>query len=75
MTIGPATWAVSEKHFSNVNAEDVAKTLCGDSFAIKKVTKSVNNGREMVADVRHYQAVSSRISGISDMNTKSAEVL
>jgi|WetSurSiteA1Bulk_404760.scaffolds.fasta_scaffold111995_1 hypothetical protein len=51
VTIGPSTWAVSEKHFSNLNAEDVAKTLCGDTFAIRKVMKSVNNGKEMVADV------------------------
>jgi hypothetical protein len=51
VTIGPATWAVSEKDFSNLNAEDIGKTLCGDNFSIKRVMKSVNNGKEIVAEV------------------------
>jgi hypothetical protein len=49
--IGPVTWTVSEKDILNLNAEDIGKTVCGDRFSIKKVTKSVKNGKEMVADV------------------------
>lgn len=51
VTIGPSTWAASEKEFSSLKAEDVGKTLCGEGLALKKVTKSAHNGREIVADV------------------------
>ena len=51
VTLGPSTWAASEKEFSKLKAEDVGKTLCGDGLSLKKVTKSVNNGKEIVADV------------------------
>jgi hypothetical protein len=51
VTIGPSTWAASEKEFSNLKAEDVGKTLCGDGMSLKKVTKSVHNGKNIVADV------------------------
>jgi hypothetical protein len=51
VTLGPLTWAASEKEFSKLKAEDIGKTLCGDGLSIKKVTKSVHNGKEIVADV------------------------
>ncbi len=51
VTIGPSSWAVSEKDFANITAEEVGKNLCGDGMVLKKVTKSVNNGQEIVADV------------------------
>ena len=51
VTIGPSTWPVSEEEFSDLRAEDVGKTLCGERFALKKVTKSAHNGKDIVADV------------------------
>jgi hypothetical protein len=51
VTLGPSTWTVSEKEFSKLKAEDIGKTLCGDGLSLKKVTKSVHNGNEIVADV------------------------
>jgi hypothetical protein len=50
-TLGPVTWAVARKQFSSLKAEDVAKVVCGQDFAIQKITKSENNGREIVADI------------------------
>jgi hypothetical protein len=51
VTLGPSTWAASEKEFSKLNAEDIGKILCGGGLSLKKVTKSVHNGKEIVADV------------------------
>jgi hypothetical protein len=50
-TLGPVTWAVAQERFSSLKAEDIAKILCGQDFAIQKITKSENNGREIVADI------------------------
>jgi len=51
VTVGPVTWTVAQGQFSNIEAEDVAKFVCGKDFTLKKVTKSANNGKELVADV------------------------
>jgi hypothetical protein len=51
VTVGPVTWAVTQEEFSNLKTEDVAKIVCGKDFTLKKVTKSANNGKELVADV------------------------
>jgi len=51
VTLGPVTWTVDQGQFFNLNAEDVAKFVCGKDFTLKKVTKSANNGKELVADV------------------------
>ena len=51
VTVGPVTWAVTQEQFSNLITEDVAKIVCGKDFTLQKVTKSVNNGKELVADV------------------------
>jgi hypothetical protein len=51
VTIGPLTWAASEKEFSDLKAEDVGKTLCRDGLSLKRVTKSEHNGKDIVADV------------------------
>lgn len=51
VTLGPVTWTVAQGQFSNLTAEDVAKIVCGKDFTLKKVTKSANNGKELVADV------------------------
>jgi hypothetical protein len=51
VTIGPATLKMNQKEFSNIKAEDIGKSICGDGYSISRVTKSNNNGKEMVADV------------------------
>jgi hypothetical protein len=52
VTLGPVTLNVAHQaEFSNLKAEDVAKFVCGKDFTLKKVTKSENNGKELVADV------------------------
>jgi hypothetical protein len=51
VTIGPATLKMNQKEFSNTKAEDMGKNICGDDYIIKRVTRSSNNGKEMVADV------------------------
>ncbi len=51
VTLGPVTWAIAQGQFSNLKAEDVAKVVCGKDFTLEKLTKSANNGKEMVADV------------------------
>jgi hypothetical protein len=42
---------MNQKEFSNTKAEDIGKSICGDGYSIRRVTKSNNNGKEMVADV------------------------
>jgi hypothetical protein len=51
VTIGPATLKMNQKEFSNTKAEDIGKSICGDGYSIRRVTKSNNNGKEMVADI------------------------
>lgn len=51
VTIGPSTWKVAEWEFANMNAADIARTLCGEKHTLQRVTKSSNNGREIVADI------------------------
>jgi hypothetical protein len=49
--IGPQTWAMAEREFSSLNAEDIGKVLCGNQLAITKVVKSSNDGKAIVAEV------------------------
>jgi hypothetical protein len=51
VTVGPVTWAVTQKQFSNLKTEDVAKIVCGKDFTLQKITKSENSGKAIVADV------------------------
>jgi hypothetical protein len=51
VTIGPATLKMNQKEFSNTRVEDIGKSICGDDYSIRRVTRSSNNGKEMVADV------------------------
>ena len=51
VTVGPVTWSATPEQFSNLRTEDVAKIVCGKNFTLQKVTKSANNGKELVADV------------------------
>jgi hypothetical protein len=49
--IGPSTWTADAKDFSNASAEDIGNKLCGNNHTLKRVTKSTNTGKEMVAEV------------------------
>ena len=49
--IGPTTWASSESEFSDSSAEDIGNKLCGNNHTLKRVTKSTNTGKEVVAEV------------------------
>jgi hypothetical protein len=51
VTIGTATLKMNQKEFSDTKVEDIGKSICGDGYSIRRVTKSNNNGKEMVADV------------------------
>jgi hypothetical protein len=51
VTLGPVTWAMTQDQFSNLKTEEVAKAVCGEDCTLQRTTKSVNNGKEMVADV------------------------
>jgi hypothetical protein len=51
VTIGPVTWQSTEKAFAALKAEEVGKTLCGKSHDIKRILKSINSGKEIVAEV------------------------
>ena len=51
VTIGPATVKMNQKEFSNTRVEDIGKSICGDGYSIRRVTKSKNNGKDIVADV------------------------
>lgn len=49
--IGPSTWTSSPQEFANATAEDIGYKLCGKDHVLKRVTKSTNTGKEIVADV------------------------
>jgi len=49
--IGPTSWEISEQEFSKATAEDIGKKLCGQDHSFKKVTKFINTGKEIVAEV------------------------
>jgi len=49
--IGPFTWTSSVLEFAHAKAEDIGNTLCGKDYVIKRVTKSINTGKEIVAEV------------------------
>ena len=51
VTIGPTTLKMNQKEFSNITAEDMGRSICGDRYSIRRVTRSTNNGKEMVAEV------------------------
>lgn len=49
--IGPSTWTTSSEEFSNASAEQIGNKLVGKDGSVKKVTKSTNTGKEMVAEI------------------------
>ena len=51
VTVGPKTWAMAGSEFSRLKAEDIAMRLCAGEYSLKRITKSTNNGKEIVADI------------------------
>lgn len=51
VAIGPTTVRMNQQDFSNATAEDIGKIICGVVYSIKRVTKSKNNGKDIIADV------------------------
>ncbi len=49
--IGPSTWTTSSEEFSGASAEEIGNKLVGKDGSVKKVTKSTNTGKEMVAEI------------------------
>ena len=48
--IGPSTWSADAKDLSNVTAQDIGNKLCGSDHIVKRITKSTNTGKEIVAE-------------------------
>jgi hypothetical protein len=51
VVVGPYSWDISREEFSRATARDIGKKLFGPDCNIKKVTKSTNSGKEIVANV------------------------
>ena len=51
VVIGPSTWASTGEEFSDASAETIGNKLCGTNNSVKKVTKSTNTGKDMVAEI------------------------
>lgn len=51
VVVGPHSWDTSQEEFSKATATDIGKRLFGPDCNIKRVTKSTNNGKEIVANV------------------------
>jgi hypothetical protein len=49
--IGPSTWTTSSEEFSGASAEEIGNKLCGKDSSVRKVTKSTNTGKEIVAEM------------------------
>ena len=49
--IGPSTWTISSEEFAGSSAEEIGNKLCGRDSSVKKVTKSTNTGKEIVAEI------------------------
>ena len=49
--IGPSTWEIDSKDLSNASAEDIGNKLCGSDHNLKRVQRSTNTGKEIVAEV------------------------
>jgi hypothetical protein len=51
VVVGPYSWDISQEQFSKITAIDIGKKLFGPDCNIKRVTKSTNSGKEIVANV------------------------
>jgi hypothetical protein len=49
--IGPSIWTISSEEFAGASAEEIGNKLCGKDNSVKKVTKSTNTGKEIVAEI------------------------
>jgi hypothetical protein len=51
IVVGPYSWEITQEQFSKATARDIGKRLFGPDCNIKRVTKSTNSGKEIVANV------------------------
>jgi hypothetical protein len=51
VVVGPYSWDITQKQFSKTTAIDIGKRLFGPDCNIKRVTKSTNSGKEIIANV------------------------
>jgi hypothetical protein len=49
--IGPMTWKSSAQEFTRESLNEIGDKLCGSNNSIKKVTRTVNTGKEIVAEI------------------------
>jgi hypothetical protein len=61
--IGPSTWTISSEEFSSASAEEIGNKLCGKDNSVKKVTKTTNTGKEIVAEIVVVSPASSILVG------------
>jgi hypothetical protein len=61
--IGPSTWTTSSEEFAGASAEEIGNKLCGKDNSVRKVTKSTNTGKEIVAEIVVVSPASSIIVG------------
>lgn len=49
--MGPMTWKSEAKEFTRQSLNEIGDKLCGNSNSIRKVTRTVNTGKEIVAEI------------------------
>jgi|WetSurSiteA1Bulk_404760.scaffolds.fasta_scaffold32668_1 hypothetical protein len=49
--IGPITWKSDAQEFTRESLNEIGDKLCGSNNSIKKVTRTVNTGKEIVAEI------------------------
>jgi hypothetical protein len=49
--IGPMTWKSDAQEFTRESLNEIGDKLCGSNNSIKKVTRTVNTGKEIVAEI------------------------
>jgi len=49
--IGPMTWKSDTREFTRASLDEIGDKLCGSNNSIKKVTRTVNTGKEIVAEI------------------------
>jgi hypothetical protein len=45
------TWKSDVKEFTSASLNEIGDKLCGSNNSIKKVTRTVNTGKEIVAEI------------------------
>jgi len=49
--MGPMTWKSDATEFTRQSLNEIGDKLCGKSNSIRKVTRTVNTGKEIVAEI------------------------